>query len=148
MYVGNVVLLILNLPLVGLFVNILRVPYPYLYPAILVFSILGVYAVNGSVVDVWIMLIMGVLGYALRKFDFDPAPLVLGLVIAPILEQSLRQSLIMSNGNYLIFFSRPISLGLMMVSIGLLALAAYAFVLQRADWRTKLAEVEAGEKES
>jgi len=91
---------------------------------------------------------MGVLGYALRKFDFDPAPLVLGLVIAPILEQSLRQSLIMSNGNYLIFFSRPISLCLMMVSIGLLALAAHAFVLHRTDWRTKLAEVEAGEKES
>jgi putative tricarboxylic transport membrane protein len=104
--------------------------------------------VNNSVVDVWIMLIMGVLGYALRKFDFDPAPLVLGLVISPILEQSLRQSLIMSNGNYLIFFSRPISLGLMMVSISLLALAAYTFVLKRADWRTKLAEVEAGEAET
>src|SRR4029079_3071054 len=86
-------------------------------------------------------------GYALRKFDFDPAPLVLGLVIAPFLEQSLRQSLIMSNCDYLIFFSRPISLGLMMVSISLLALAAYAFVLQRTDWRTKLAEVEARDKE-
>jgi putative tricarboxylic transport membrane protein len=103
--------------------------------------------VNNSIVDVWIMLIMGVLGYALRKFDFDPAPLVLGLVIAPILEQSLRQSLIMSNGNYLIFFSRPISLGLMIVSIGLLVLAAYTFVAHRADWRTTLAKVEAGEKE-
>jgi putative tricarboxylic transport membrane protein len=93
------------------------------------------------------MLIMGVVGYALRKFDFDPAPLVLGLVIAPILEQSLRQSLIMSNGNYLIFFSRPISLSLMMISIGLLALAAYAFVLHRTDWRTRLAKAEAGEPE-
>jgi putative tricarboxylic transport membrane protein len=94
------------------------------------------------------MLIMGMLGYALRKFDFDPAPLVLGLVISPILEQSLRQSLIMSNGNYFIFFSRPISLGLMLVSISLLVLAAYAFVLKRADWRTKLAKVEAGEAET
>jgi putative tricarboxylic transport membrane protein len=111
------------------------------------FCIIGVYEVNNSIVDVWIMLIMGVIGYALRKFDFDPAPLVLGLVIAPILEQSLRQSLIMSNGNYLIFFSRPISFGLMMVSIGLLSLAAYAFVLNRADWRAKLAKVEAGEPE-
>jgi putative tricarboxylic transport membrane protein len=115
---------------------------------IIMFCIIGVYEVNNSIVDVWIMLIMGVVGYALRKFDFDPAPLVLGLVIAPILEQSLRQSLIMSNGNYLIFFGRPISLGLMMVSIGLLALAAYTFVMHRTDWRTKLAEVEAGEKES
>jgi putative tricarboxylic transport membrane protein len=147
MYVGNLMLLVLNLPLVSVFVSVLRIPYAYLYPLIIMFCIIGVYQVNHSIVDVWIMLIMGVLGYALRKFDFDPAPLVLGLVIAPILEQSLRQSLIMSNGNYLIFFSRPISLGLMMVSIGLLALAAYAFVLQRADWRTKLAKVEAGEKE-
>jgi putative tricarboxylic transport membrane protein len=112
------------------------------------FCIIGVYEVNNSIVDVWIMLIMGVLGYALRKFDFDPAPLVLGLVIAPILEQSLRQSLIMSNGNYLIFFSRPISSGLLIVSICLLALAAVSFVLKRKDWRAKLAEVEAGEVET
>jgi putative tricarboxylic transport membrane protein len=112
------------------------------------FCVIGVYKVNNSIVDVWIMLIMGVVGYALRKFDFDPAPLVLGLVIAPILEQSLRQSLIMSNGNYLIFFSRPISLALMIFSIGLLMLAGYSFILKRADWRTKLAEVEAGETET
>ena len=148
MYVGNLMLLLLNLPLVSVFVTVLRIPYAYLYPLIIMFCIIGVYEVNNSIVDVWIMLIMGVLGYALRKFDFDPAPLVLGLVISPILEQSLRQSLIMSNGNYLIFFSRPISAGLMAVSIGLLALSAYAFVLKRADWRAKLAEVEAGEAEN
>jgi putative tricarboxylic transport membrane protein len=148
MYVGNLMLLALNLPLVGIFVNVLRIPYAYLYPLVIMFCIVGVYEVNHSIVDVWIMLIMGAVGYALRKFDFDPAPLVLGLVISPILEQSLRQSLIMSNGNYLIFFSRPISLGLMMISIGLLVLAAYAFMLKRADWRTKLAEVEAGETET
>jgi putative tricarboxylic transport membrane protein len=148
MYVGNLMLLVLNLPLVGLFVTVLRIPYAYLYPLIIMFCIIGVYEVNNSIVDVWIMLIMGVVGYALRKFDFDPAPLVLGLVIAPILEQSLRQSLIMSNGNYLIFFSRPISLSLMIFSIGLLVLAAYSFALKRADWRTKLAEAEAGETET
>ena len=148
MYVGNLMLLALNLPLVGVFVNVLRLPYAYLYPLVIMFCVIGVYEVNHSIVDVWIMLIMGVLGYALRKFDFDPAPLVLGLVISPILEQSLRQSLIMSNGNYLIFFSRPISLCLMLVSITLLALSAYAFLLKRADWRAKLAEAEAGEVES
>jgi putative tricarboxylic transport membrane protein len=145
MYVGNLMLLALNLPLVSLFVTVLRIPYAYLYPLIIMFCMIGVYEVNNSIVDVWIMLIMGVLGYALRKFDFDPAPLVLGLVIAPILEQSLRQSLIMSNGNYLIFFHRPISLGLLIVSGGLLLLSAYSFVLKQADWRAKLAEVEAGE---
>lgn len=145
MYVGNLMLLLLNLPLVSLFVSVLRIPYGYLYPLIIMFCIVGVYEVNHSIVDVWIMLIMGVLGYALRKFDFDPAPLVLGLVIAPILEQSLRQSLIMSNGNYLIFFSRPISAGLMAVCALLLALSAFAFMLKRKDWRDKLAAAEAGE---
>ena len=145
MYVGNLMLLALNLPLVGIFVTVLRIPYAYLYPLIIMFCIIGVFEVSHSVVDVWIMLIMGVLGYGLRKFAFDPAPLVLGLVIAPIFEQSLRQSLIMSNGNYLIFFSRPISLGLLIVSAVLLALSAYAFLAHRKDWRAKLAEVESGE---
>ena len=145
MYVGNLMLLALNLPLVGLFVTVLRIPYAYLYPLIIMFCIIGVYEVNHSIVDVWIMLIMGVLGYALRKFDFDPAPLVLGLVIAPIFEQSLRQSLIMSNGNYLIFFSRPISAGLLIVCVVLAGAVGLPFLLKREDWRAKLAEAEAGE---
>ncbi|MBX6427030.1 MAG: tripartite tricarboxylate transporter permease [Variibacter sp.] len=145
MYVGNLMLLALNLPLVGLFVSVLRIPYSYLYPLIIMFCIVGVYAVNNSIVDVWIMLIMGVLGYGLRKFGFDPAPLVLGLVIAPIFELSLRQSLIMSNGDYLIFLQRPVSLALVAVSAGLLLLAAKSYVLRRKDWRASLAEAEAGE---
>ena len=74
MYVGNVVLLILNLPMVGLFVNLLRIPYAYLYPCILAFCIVGCYSVNNSMTDVWIMLIMGAVGYGLRKFDYDLAP--------------------------------------------------------------------------
>jgi len=145
MYVGNVMLLALNLPLVSAFVSVLRIPYAYLYPLIIMFCIVGVYEVSHSIVDVWIMLIMGVLGYALRKFSFDPAPLVLGLVIAPLFEQSLRQSLIMSNGNYTIFFTRPISLTLLIVCAILLGLSAMAFLLRRRDWRAQLAEAEAGE---
>ncbi|HWP34962.1 MAG TPA: tripartite tricarboxylate transporter permease [Thermodesulfobacteriota bacterium] len=121
MYVGNVVLLVLNLPLVGLLVNLLRIPYPILYPAILTFSILGVYAVNGSVVDVWIMVAMGGLGYLLRKLDFDTAPIVLGLVIAPMLEMSFRQSLAMSAGDYTIFVNRPIAAALLGAAALLLA---------------------------
>jgi putative tricarboxylic transport membrane protein len=148
MYVGNLMLLALNLPLVGLFVTVLRIPYSYLYPLIIMFCILGVFEVSHSIVDVWIMLVMGVLGYLLRKFQFDPAPLVLGLVIAPLLEQSLRQSLIMSNGHYMIFLGRPIALGLLAVSAFLLALSAISFVLKRKDWRTELAEAEAGEVET
>jgi putative tricarboxylic transport membrane protein len=139
MYVGNLMLLALNLPLVSLFVSVLRIPYVYLYPLIIMFCIVGVYEVNHSIVDVWIMLIMGVVGYALKKFDFDPAPLVLGLVIAPLFEQSLRQSLIMSNGDYLIFLQRPIALGLLVVCVILLALAAYGALVARRDWRERLA---------
>jgi len=147
MYVGNLMLLALNLPLVGMFVNVLRIPYAYLYPLIIMFCILGVYEVNNSIVDVWIMLIMGVLGYLLRKFDFDPAPLVLGLVITPIFELSLRQSLVMSDGNYMIFLQRPIAAILFVVAFALLALSIVSALLKHRDWRSKLAEAEAGEVE-
>jgi putative tricarboxylic transport membrane protein len=148
MYVGNLMLLALNLPLVGLFVRVLQIPYGYLYPLIIMFCIIGVYEVNHSIVDVWIMLIMGVVGYALRKFGFDPAPLVLGLVIAPIFEMSLRQSLIVSNGSWLIFFDfneRPIAASLLAISAVLLALAARSLIRSRKDWRNKLAEAEGSE---
>src|SRR5438046_8998334 len=93
MYVGNLILLALNLPMVGLFVTVLRVPYSLLYPSIIMFCVVGVYAVNGSVVDVWIALIMGALGYILRKLGFETAPIVLGAILAPMIELALRQSL-------------------------------------------------------
>ncbi len=142
MYVGNLMLLALNLPLVGLFVSILRVPYAYLYPLIIMFCIIGVYEVSHSIVDVWIMLIMGVVGYLLRKVDLDPAPLVLGLVIAPTFELSLRQSLVMSNGDWLIFLKRPISAVLIAVSIGLLLVSFGSLLARRRDWRASLLEAE------
>ncbi len=137
MYVGNVVLLILNLPLVGIFVNLLRIPYPLLYPAILIFCVLGVYAVNGSVVDVGIMTAMGALGYGLRKFDFETAPVVLGLVLAPMMEMSFRQSLSMSSGSYAIFVTRPIALVLLTVGAALLLSSMITFVMKKADWRQR-----------
>jgi putative tricarboxylic transport membrane protein len=145
MYVGNIVLLILNLPLVGLFVNLLRVPYPYLYPAILVFSVLGVYAVNGSVVDLWIMLFMGVLGYVLRKLGFETAPIVLGVVLAPMIELALRQSLAMSDGHYGIFFQRPIAATLLAVGLVMIVLSLRTFVRRGLDWRARMALLEKGE---
>jgi putative tricarboxylic transport membrane protein len=148
MYVGNLVLLVLNLPLVGLFVNILRVPYPYLYPAILVFSTLGVYAVNGNVVDVWIMVVMGLLGWLLRKLDFETAPIVLGVVLAPMIELSLRQSLAMSDGRYGIFVQRPISAVLLAVGLTLVLLNLYSFVRRGLDWRARITLAEKGEEGS
>ena len=122
MYVGNVVLLILNLPLVGIFVNILRIPYSYLYPSLLAFATIGVYAVNNSVVDVWIMAGAGVVGYVLRKLDFEIAPIILGLVLAPMLELNFRQSLAMSAGSYSIFFTRPITAVMLVIGLTLLLL--------------------------
>src|SRR5881394_60704 len=145
MYVGNLMLLALNLPLVSIFVNVLRIPYTYLYPLVIMFCIIGVYEVGHSIVDVWIMLIMGIIGYGLRKAGLDPAPLVLGLVISPTLEMSLRQSLIMSNGNWTIFFQRPIAAVLLALCAVLLGLAAMSFLTQRKDWRDKLAAAEAGD---
>ena len=148
MYVGNVVLLILNLPLVGLFVNLLRVPYPILYPSILVFCVLGVYAVNGSVVDVWIMLLMGALGYLLRKLDFETAPIVLGVVLAPMIEMALRQSLAMSDGRYAIFLTRPIAATLLGIGGVLLLLSLKPLVTHTLDWRARLALAEKREEHS
>jgi putative tricarboxylic transport membrane protein len=138
MYVGNVVLLILNLPLVGLFIQVLRIPYRYLYPLILTLCVIGVYAVGQSVVDVWIMIAMGFLGYAMRKLGYEPAPLVLGMVIAPQLELSFRQALALSAGDYSIFVARPVSAALLALAVILLALSVRTALTQRADWRQRL----------
>jgi putative tricarboxylic transport membrane protein len=135
MYVGNAVLLILNLPMVGIFVNILRIPYSYLYPSILAFATLGVYAVNNSVVDVWIMAGAGVVGYILRKLDYEIAPIILGLVLAPMLELSFRQSLAMSAGSYSIFFTHPIAATMLLVAFALLLLGMWSSVRRAAEAR-------------
>ncbi|HXV11756.1 MAG TPA: tripartite tricarboxylate transporter permease [Burkholderiales bacterium] len=139
MYVGNVVLLILNLPMVGLFVNLLRIPYAYLYPCILAFCILGCYSVNNSMIDVWIMLVMGAVGYALRKFDYDLAPVALGLVLSPMLELSLGQSLAMSAGDYAIFLERPIATTMLALGLILFAFAIKPIIFSgRKDWRANV----------
>ncbi|MGH8701366.1 MAG: tripartite tricarboxylate transporter permease [Burkholderiales bacterium] len=138
MYVGNVVLLILNLPMVGLFVNLLRIPYGYLYPCILCFCILGTYSVANSVVDVWILLAMGGVGYVLRKFGYDLAPVALGLVLAPMIELSLRQSLAMSAGDYGIFLQRPIATTMLALGAVLFLLAIKPLVFKGKDWRQEV----------
>jgi putative tricarboxylic transport membrane protein len=138
MYVGNVVLLILNLPMVGLFVNLLRIPYSYLYPCILCFCILGTYSVANSLVDVWILLVMGGIGYVLRKFGYDLAPVALGLVLAPMLELSLRQSLAMSAGDYGIFVQRPIAAVMFALGALLLLLALKPLLFKGKDWRAEV----------
>ena len=132
MYVGNVVLLILNLPFVGLFVNILRIPYSYLYPCLLAFATIGVYAVNNSVIDIWIMAASGLLGYVLRKLEFEIAPIILGLVLAPMLELNFRQSLALSAGDYTIFFTRPMSAVMLGIGLTLLLLGMRSILVRAA----------------
>jgi len=109
MYVGNGLLLLLNLPLIGLWVQVLKVPYRLLFPLILLFCLIGAYSINYSATDVLIMIGCGVLGYLMKKFEYEGAPLVLAYVLGPMLEMALRQSLTMSNGSFSIFFTRPIS---------------------------------------
>ncbi len=109
MYIGNVMLLVLNLPLIPLWVKVLKIPYRILFPLILLFCIIGSYSLSNSVFDVLVMFIFGVVGYLFRKFGYDPAPLILTFILGPIFEQNLRQSLLLSKGNFSIFFGSPIS---------------------------------------
>ncbi len=120
MYIGNAMLVLLNLPLIGLWVKILKVPYFLLAPLILLICLIGAYSLNNSMTEVGIMAACGLLGYAMKKFSYEPAPFVLALVLGQMFEESLRQSLILSNGNPMIFVTRPIAAVLVGVSIMLL----------------------------
>jgi putative tricarboxylic transport membrane protein len=120
MYIGNIMLLILNLPLIGMWVQILRVPYRILFPLILLFCLIGVYAVSNTVFDIYIMVIFGVLGYLMKKFGYEPAPLVLAFVLGPMLENNLRKSLILSQGDFSTFVTRPLSAIALLLAVSLL----------------------------
>jgi putative tricarboxylic transport membrane protein len=125
MYIGNIMLLILNMPLIGLWVQVLRVPYNILFPLILMFCIVGVFCSGNSSLDVLVMAGFGVLGYLFRKFGYEAAPLVLAFVLGPMLENNLRKALLLSQGDFSIFVTRPISA----VCLGLAALALVAAIL-------------------
>ena len=124
MWVGNFMLVLLNLPLIGMWVRLLTVPYHVMFPAIIAFCCIGVYSVNNNVFDVYTMALFGLLGYALVKLDCEPAPLLLGFVIGPMLEEYLRRAMLISRGDPMVFVTRPISAVLL-----LLALAALVVVL-------------------
>jgi putative tricarboxylic transport membrane protein len=120
MYIGNVMLLVLNMPLIGMWVQVLRVPYNVLFPLILMFCIVGVFSSGSAVFDVFVMTVFGVLGYLMRKFGYEPAPLVLAFVLGPLLENNLRKSLILSRGDFTIFVERPISLACLVIAVAML----------------------------
>jgi putative tricarboxylic transport membrane protein len=116
MYVGNCMLVMLNLPLIGLWVKLLKVPYRILMPLILLFCVIGSYSLSSNVADVIIMIVFGIVGYILRKFDYEEAPLVMAFILGPMLETAFRQSLIMSDGKFFIFLERPISAVALVIS--------------------------------
>ena len=135
--IGNIMLVILNLPLVGIWVSILRIPYHVLYPAILVFICLGVYSVNNNVFDVYMTAVLGVLGYVLLKLRFEPAPLLLGFVLGPMMEENLRRAMLLSRGDPSTFIERPISAVVLGLCAALLLWTAYA-ALKRGLKRQEL----------
>ncbi|PSJ46357.1 hypothetical protein C7H85_06890 [Zobellella endophytica] len=123
--IGNLMLLVLNLPLIGLWVSLLRIPFSMLYPAILVFICLGVYSVNNNVFDIYVVAIVGAVGYVLAKLQFNPAPLLLGFVLGPMLEENLRRALLLSRGDLMTFVERPVSAGLLFTCVTLLLWASW-----------------------
>jgi putative tricarboxylic transport membrane protein len=135
MYLGNVMLLVLNLPLIGLWVKMLQVPYPLLAPFVVVFVIVGAYSVNNSIFDVGTTVVFGLFGYLLRKLAFEPAPLVLAMILGPQLEASLRRALIYSRGDFAGFVERPIAATLLALAALMLLTPLLRRVLTRKFWQ-------------
>ena len=128
--IGNIMLMILNIPLIGLWVAILRIPYSVLYPAILVFISLGVYSVNNNTFDIWMVAVVGVLGYLLSVLRFEAAPLLLGFVLGPLMEENLRRALLLSRGDMAVFIERPISAGFLAFGALLILMAIWGQLKQ------------------
>jgi putative tricarboxylic transport membrane protein len=137
MYVGNVMLLALNLPLVPLFAQVLRTPAYVLYPVILGVSVVGVFSASGSLFDLWLLAGFGLLGYLMRKLDYPHAPLILGLVLGGAMERALRQSLMMSDGSLSILVSRPVSAVMLSLAVLLLLIPLFN---KANSWRLRALE--------
>ncbi len=138
MYIGNIMLLILNLPLIGLWVRLLKVPYGIIFPVVLLLCLIGVYTISNNQYEIVIMLVFGAIGYLMRKTGFEPAPFCFAMIIGPILEMNFRQSLLQSRGGFAIFFDRPISATLMGVVVCLLLIQLFPMIARkRAEMPTE-----------
>ena len=133
MWIGNAMLIILNLPLVGMWVAMLRIPYTILFPAIVAFSAIGVFTVKNEAFDIYVLAVFGLLGYGLYKLDCEPAPFLLGFVLGDLLEEHFRRSLVFSNGDPTIFFKHPISLGLLILGAAIVALMLLPAITKKRD---------------
>ena len=133
MWIGNLMLLIINLPLVGLWVKLLKVPYRLMFPAILIFCCIGIYSINNNPADVLATAFFGLIGYTLIKLGFEPAPMLLGFVLGKLMEEKLRQALILSRGSFMTFVERPISATLLVIAVVMLALALLPSIRKSRD---------------
>jgi len=133
MWVGNLMLVVLNLPMIGMWVKLLTVPYRYLYPSILVFMAIGVFSLSNNPFDVLIMAVFGVLGYVCVKLECEPAPMILGFILGPLMEENLRRAMLLSRGDPFVFFQKPISLGFMVASAILLVIVALPTIRKKRD---------------
>ena len=124
MWIGNVMLILLNLPLIGIWVKLLKIPYRFMYPAILVFCCIGVYTVNNTVFDVYVTAAFGLIGYLFFKLGCEPPPLLLGFVLGPMMEENFRRALLLSRGDFTTFLTRPLSLGLLIAAALLVVIVA------------------------
>ena len=133
MYIGNVMLLVLNLPLIGLWVKLLKVPYRILFPAILVFCTIGVYSLNYNTFDIFTTAIFGIIGYVWSKLKCEGAPLLLGLVLGPMMEENFRRALLLSRGDFSTFVTRPLSASLLAVALFLVVLVALPAIRKKRE---------------
>jgi putative tricarboxylic transport membrane protein len=124
MWIGNLMLVVINLPLIGIWVRLLKVPYRLLFPCIVVFSLIGIYTVNNSTTDVVLTALFALFGFLLIKFGLEPAPLVLGFILGPLMEENLRRSMVLSRGDPMIFVTRPLSLTLLAMAVAVVLLVA------------------------
>ena len=133
MWIGNLMLVVLNLPMIGMWVKLLTVPYRYLYPSILVFMAIGVFSLSNNAFDVLTMAVFGVVGYICAKLECEPAPMILGFILGPLMEENLRRAMLLSRGDPWVFFQKPISLGFMIAAAILLAIVALPAIRQKRE---------------
>jgi putative tricarboxylic transport membrane protein len=133
MWLGNLMLVVLNLPMIGMWVKLLTVPYRYLYPSILVFMAIGVFSLSNNPFDVLIMAVFGVLGYVCVKLECEPAPMILGFILGPLMEENLRRAMLLSRGDPFVFFQKPISLGFMIAAAILLTIVALPAIRKKRE---------------
>ena len=133
MWIGNAMLVILNLPLIGIWIKLLKVPYRLLFPAIVMFCAIGVYSTNNNTWDIWMVAAFGVIGYIFIKLGTEPAPLLLGFIVGPMMEENLRRTLLLSRGDWSVFVTRPLSAGLLAAAVLLLVIVLLSAVKNKRE---------------